>query len=103
MYIMIRVGIYLIMENFKIKSFLINGIKGLICIYIHIIVISSILYVLGIDIYFNTKELLGVDLLFIDIKKNTFNISVKPIMSLILFIISGIYLNTKTISKQKDK
>lgn len=91
------------MEYYKIKNFLINGIKGLICIYIQIMIIASILYMLGIDIYFNTKELIGVDLLFIDIKEYTFNISVKPIMSLILFIISGIYLNTKTISKQKDK
>ena len=91
------------MEYYKIKNFLINGIKGLIYIYIQIMIISSILYMLGIDIYFNTNELMGVNLLFIDIKKNTFNISVKPIMSLILFIISGIYLSNKTILKQKRK
>ena len=47
------------------------------------------------NIYFNTNELMGVNLLSINIEKNTFDISVKPLMSFIIFTISGIYLNYK--------
>ena len=47
------------------------------------------------NIYFNKNELMGVNLLSINIEKNTFDISVKPLMSFIIFTISGIYLNYK--------
>ena len=47
------------------------------------------------NIYFNTNELMGVNLLSINIEKNTFDISVKQLMSFIIFKISGIYLNYK--------
>ena len=86
---------YLIMECYKIKNFLINGIKGLLFIYIQMIIIISILYMFDMNIYFNTNELMGVNLLSINIEKNTFDISVKPLMSFIIFTISGIYLNYK--------
>ena len=77
------------MECYKIKNFLINGIKGLLFIYIQMIIIISILYM------FDMNELMGVNLLSINIEKNTFDISVKPLMSFIIFTISGIYLNYK--------
>ena len=83
----------MIMECYKIKNFLINGIKGLLFIYIQMIIIISILYMFDMNIYFNTNELMGVNLLSINIEKNTFDISVKPLMSFIIFTISGIYLN----------
>ena len=75
------------MECYKIKNFLINGIKGLLFIYIQMIIIISILYMFDMNIYFNTNELMGVNLLSINI--------VKPLMSFIIFTISGIYLNYK--------
>ena len=59
------------------------------------IIIISILYMFDMNIYFNTNELMGVNLLSINIEKNTFDISVKPLMSFIIFTISGIYLNYK--------
>ena len=74
------------MECYKIKNFLINGIKGLLFIYIQMIIIISILYMFDMNIYFNTNELMGVNLL---------SINVKPLMSFIIFTISGIYLNYK--------
>ena len=83
------------MECYKIKNFLINGIKGLLFIYIQMIIIISILYMFDMNIYFNTNELMGVNLLSINLEKNTFDISVKPLMSFIIFTISGIYLNYK--------
>ena len=103
------------MECYKIKNFLINGIKGLLFIYIQMIIIISILITICVgsitylivrqnkksenipetNIYFNTNELMGVNLLSINIEKNTFDISVKPLMSFIIFTISGIYLNYK--------
>ena len=60
---------YLIMECYKIKNFLINGIKGLLFIYIQMIIIISILYMFDMNIYFNTNELMGVNLLSINIGK----------------------------------
>ena len=68
---------------------------GLLFIYIQMIIIISILYMFDMNIYFNTNELMGVNLLSINIEKNTFDISVKPLMSFIIFTISGIYLNYK--------
>ena|SRR5699024_4604112 len=83
------------MGYYRIKNFLINGIKGLLLIYIQIIIITSILYIFGVNIDFNTNEFIGVNLLSINIEKSVFNISVKPWMSFIIFIISGVYLNDK--------
>ena len=60
----------MIMECYKIKNFLINGIKGLLFIYIQMIIIISILYMFDMNIYFNTNELMGVNLLSINIEKN---------------------------------
>ena len=58
------------MECYKIKNFLINGIKGLLFIYIQMIIIISILYMFDMNIYLNTNELMGVNLLSINIEKN---------------------------------
>ena len=49
------------------------------------IIIISILYMFDMNIYFNTNELMGVNLLSINIEKNTFDNSVKPLMSFIIF------------------
>ena len=87
------------MGYYRIKNFLINGIKGLLLIYIQIIIITSILYIFGVNIDFNTNEFIGVNLLSINIEKSVFNISVKPWMSFIIFIISGVYLNDKNMIK----
>ena len=87
------------MGYYRIKNFLINGIKGLLLIYIQIIIITSILYIFGVNIDFNTNEFIGVNLLSINIEKSVFNISVKPSMSFIIFIISGVYLNDKNMIK----
>ena len=87
------------MGYYRIKNFLINGIKGSLLIYIQIIIITSILYIFGVNIDFNTNEFIGVNLLSINIEKSVFNISVKPWMSFIIFIISGVYLNDKNMIK----
>ena len=87
------------MGYYRIKNFLIYGIKGLLLIYIQIIIITSILYIFGVNIDFNTNEFIGVNLLSINIEKSVFNISVKPWMSFIIFIISGVYLNDKNMIK----
>ena len=55
------------MGYYRIKNFLINGIKGLLLIYIQIIIITSILYIFGVNIDFNTNEFIGVNLLSINI------------------------------------
>ena len=44
------------------------------------IIIISILYMFDMNIYFNTNELMGVNLLSINIEKNTFDISAQDLV-----------------------
>lgn len=72
------------------KKFLKDGLKGLIYFYFSIVVISSIFYLIGVNLNIDTKDSIGINLLSIGISKDTMNISIKPLASLIVFFISSL-------------
>lgn len=72
-----------------IKYFCISGFSISASIILFTISLTSLLFMCGLSLNVNTHDLIGLNIFNLMISKESFELSIKPLVILFIFIISG--------------